>query len=277
MKKYACQYAIVRFLPYLETGEFANVGIVLFCPETKYFDYKLIPRARARITNFFEELDGKVYREALETFEWELSRIKDYFHEWDGDVLKKHVLANIFVEFTRPRETMLRFDSIRTKLCEDPEREIENVFSHYVERNFATKKYQEKLLEKEVRKVLKTGQVSGLYRTFTFGHPDTYHATFPFVYVKDKIPVKAIKPLSLDQKEPTKIFDHGWLWMAKIGKLKDMRLLPDELLIPVQGPTEATGPRVESFKEIMHQLKNMALVVETKERQKILEFARQAF
>jgi len=29
MKKFACQYAIVRFLPYLETGEFANVGIVM--------------------------------------------------------------------------------------------------------------------------------------------------------------------------------------------------------------------------------------------------------
>ena len=61
----------MRFLPYLETGEFANVGIVLFCPESGYFGYKLMSRVRARITAFFEELDGKVYREALETFQWD--------------------------------------------------------------------------------------------------------------------------------------------------------------------------------------------------------------
>lgn len=32
MNKLACQYAVVRFLPYAETGEFANVGVALACP-----------------------------------------------------------------------------------------------------------------------------------------------------------------------------------------------------------------------------------------------------
>ena len=52
MKKYACQYAIVRFLPYLETGEFANVGIVMLCPDAGFFDFKLLRHVR-RITAFF--------------------------------------------------------------------------------------------------------------------------------------------------------------------------------------------------------------------------------
>ena len=29
MKPLACRYAIVQFMPYAETGEFANVGVVL--------------------------------------------------------------------------------------------------------------------------------------------------------------------------------------------------------------------------------------------------------
>lgn len=36
MKKFACQYAIDRFLPYMETGEFANVGIVMLCPDAGF-------------------------------------------------------------------------------------------------------------------------------------------------------------------------------------------------------------------------------------------------
>ncbi|HVK54151.1 MAG TPA: DUF3037 domain-containing protein, partial [Burkholderiales bacterium] len=31
----ACHYAIVRFLPFVETGEFANVGVVLFSPNAR--------------------------------------------------------------------------------------------------------------------------------------------------------------------------------------------------------------------------------------------------
>lgn len=30
--KTACHYAIARFMPFIETGEFANVGVVLFSP-----------------------------------------------------------------------------------------------------------------------------------------------------------------------------------------------------------------------------------------------------
>jgi len=33
----ACHYAIVRFLPFVETGEFANVGVVLFSPNARHF------------------------------------------------------------------------------------------------------------------------------------------------------------------------------------------------------------------------------------------------
>ncbi len=41
MKLVACRYAVVQFAPYRETGEFANAGVVLMCPETGHFDFKL--------------------------------------------------------------------------------------------------------------------------------------------------------------------------------------------------------------------------------------------
>ncbi len=47
LNKLACRYAILRFLPYTETGEFANVGVVLACPATGYFGFKLETRRYA--------------------------------------------------------------------------------------------------------------------------------------------------------------------------------------------------------------------------------------
>ena len=72
--KYACQYAIVRFLPYAETGEFANVGIVLICPQTGYFNFKLLKHVR-RISAFFEELDAAIFKNTYKTFFAELTRL----------------------------------------------------------------------------------------------------------------------------------------------------------------------------------------------------------
>ncbi|WP_253275820.1 DUF3037 domain-containing protein, partial [Xanthomonas vasicola] len=43
-----CQYAIVQFLPYPETGEFANVGVVLACPQMRYLGVRIAPHRRTK-------------------------------------------------------------------------------------------------------------------------------------------------------------------------------------------------------------------------------------
>ena len=40
IKKLACNYTVLRFLPYTETGEFVNLGVALACPDLHWFDYK---------------------------------------------------------------------------------------------------------------------------------------------------------------------------------------------------------------------------------------------
>ena len=49
----ACHYAIVRFMPFVETGEFGNVGVVLFSPTARFFGFRLLGQRISRITNFF--------------------------------------------------------------------------------------------------------------------------------------------------------------------------------------------------------------------------------
>jgi len=48
--KTLCLYAIVRFMPYAETQEFANVGVVMCVPDKNIFKFKLAPKHFARIT-----------------------------------------------------------------------------------------------------------------------------------------------------------------------------------------------------------------------------------
>jgi len=42
MNRTICQYSLIRFIPFAETEEFANIGIVVYLPETKQLRFKLL-------------------------------------------------------------------------------------------------------------------------------------------------------------------------------------------------------------------------------------------
>lgn len=86
VNKFTCQYALRhRFCPFVETGEFANVGVVLLSPEGRFFGYKLLKKY-GRITQFFHQLDRKVYLDGKALFLEELERFAAHLrqHALDG-------------------------------------------------------------------------------------------------------------------------------------------------------------------------------------------------
>lgn len=135
----ACHYAIARFMPFVETGEFANVGVVLFAPKARYFGFKLLGRRDARVTNFFDQFDGQVFRVTLRQFGDELQRVKDLMNGHGTDQKARKLDPNgafaLWLEVVKPRETMLRFSEPRVVLTRAPEQQLPALYAHYVERH----------------------------------------------------------------------------------------------------------------------------------------------
>ena len=68
MTNVPCLYVIVCFSPFIETGQFANVGIVTDnWSGAAFFDFKLLLYRYSRVTRFFEHLNPKVFRETMRT------------------------------------------------------------------------------------------------------------------------------------------------------------------------------------------------------------------
>ncbi len=256
MKKLACQYAIVRFAPFVETGEFANVGIVMMAPDHRYFGFELGLKRYARITRFFEDVDAQLYRKTLHNLREELERIADLLetHGFDRQLKEDDVdfARHLFAELVRPRETIVRFGEVRTVLTDDPAKKLKELFAFYVERNFVTKKYQEELLEKGVRELLDRIHVGKFFEKTKVGD-ENYHVTFPFVYRKNDRPDKIIKPLHLAHAEPTRIYEHGDAWIHRIKRLKDKYLDPKRVLFALSGPDEE-GNRLTAYSDIEREL-----------------------
>jgi len=276
VNKIACNYAIVRFAPFVETGEFANVGIVMIAPKYCYFGFKLGIKKYARITHFFNNLDHKVYQATLYNLRDELKRATNMLKQHGFDKRLKNNDVNfatkLFGEIIRPRETIVRFSNIRTVLTDNPAEKLEELFGYYIERNFVTKEYQESILEKGVRKLLYDANVGDHFVRTKVGD-DEYYTNFPFVEQRNERPIKIIKPLHLAYDELKKIIDHGAAWVNKIEQLKKRDLLPNKVLFTVAEPDVSTK-RWDACKEIEDKLlgAGVAVVLATKQ-QEIIDFA----
>lgn len=273
MKKYACRYAIVKFLPYPETGEFANIGIVLACPAIGYMDFLLLDKGHRRIATFFEELDARVYKQAVMGFGDELRRIRaDVQRGWSLNA-EPELLRQVFDQLVHPREAIVRFDAARVVMAEEPETVLHELFNHYVHREFTKNQvYQEKLLVIGTRNVLRGLKLVQPFRPDTLGDNE-YHAKFDFVQRVDGNPVKVIKPFYLAQEDTNKIYQHADAWLQRMRRLRNRKQLPAQVLFAVQAPDEVDVPRYKAFADIRDELRAMDILVATADTHQLTQFA----
>lgn len=261
MKNFACRYAIVQFAPYTETGEFANVGIVIACPETGYFDFKLQTRRYARITAFFDELNADVYRMALKSIQTELERIQRLIVDLPTTPKRADQIRDLLTALTHPREAMVRFNQVRPILTQEPAAQLIKLFDHYVDHAFATPEYVEQTITKRIQTLLDGLALPAPFKSERIGD-DQIHANFPLVQRLDGELTKIIKPFNLAQDEPNRIFDHGDAWLQKVRRLRRRNLLPRDVLFAVAAPPQSDLKRFGAYKEICVELKqeNVQLV-----------------
>ncbi|MHB0889092.1 DUF3037 domain-containing protein [Acidithiobacillus sp.] len=274
MKKIPCLYAIVRFAPFVETEEFANVGIILLAPTEQYFGFRLLDRRYARVTRFFAEMKPRIFNTSMRNLREELQRVAVLLRERDPvPNLDSDFGRSFFAEIIRPRETIIKFSEPRSVLAADPKAQLKALYGFYVERNFATQEYQEALMVKGLRGWLVEAQLADRFHSERLGD-DTYGATFPFVEGDPGRPLKAIKPLYLGQDDPTRIIDHGGQWALRVARLRKRQRLPQELLFAVQGPEEEGSSRFEAYEEAVEELRqaNVA-VLPFADKERILSFA----
>jgi hypothetical protein len=253
MKQVACRYAVVQFVPYLETGEFANVGVAMVCPHTGYFGFKLQnTRKTKRITSFFDELPRAVFARAVQGIRTELQRIDELVTR-QAAAGRPETLREVFEGLVHPREAIIRFSAPRVVLTDDPARELAEKFDHYVDRSFATPEYVEQEIERRIKALLGSLELKLPFRPARVGDEEVY-VRFPLVQQRGATVAKIIKPFNLNQAEPMGIYDHGGTWLQRIQRLRKRNLLPNDVLFAVRGPMPSDLKRFAAFQDIRREL-----------------------
>lgn len=126
--QHVCNYAVLRFLPYPETGEFVNVGVVVHCADLDWCGYAGDDHDVERVTQFFPTVEaGDYQRQHQATFE-ELERVRTLMVNTND----RRLARSIFQELVRPRESVFRFGEVRTAMTDNPALLVGQLCEQYV-------------------------------------------------------------------------------------------------------------------------------------------------
>ena len=256
MNKQICKYSIIRFQPYPETEEFANIGIVLYVTASKRLEFKLLDvKQHARITHFFDHpLCKDVFVQTSKIIRSEIERIKTFSNE------KASADVDLYAELIRCREDIIRFSESRVLFCIDPVETVDKLFEHYIHRSFIHEPAHEDKIKKQVRELLERCNLGEKYKEGTIGDADRYEVKFPFVCKNTKQSV--IKPINFMQGKPSQLIDHGLSWLAKVQQLeKHSFIRPDDILFAYDAPDEVNSPLYPAFDEIRRQIEQAGIVM----------------
>jgi len=277
-----CNYALVRFLPYPEAGEFVNVGVVVHSPTSGFFDYRMMPtNATKRVRGFFPELELNLYKEALKNCEAELTRMRQEIGIAGAAAEQmafdpRGVGLGLFRELIRPRETVIRFSGAGTARTEQPVTLLRELFLRYVRRMFAPKEYQESMMQERVSKTLKQHQLITLFREGKVGN-DEYHVRFPFIHRSVSGVFSVIKPINLGQEDSTRIYEHGEMWLNRIRRLRKLSQAPDRMLFPVHSVQTKGTKQAMAASEICQELADLGAIVSSEnDESRLVMFAKEA-
>jgi hypothetical protein len=255
-------YHVVRFLPYPETGEFVNIGVILFCPQIGFFDFMLETHKSKRATDFFPELERHLLQAALASFTAEADHFKKLFRQDGTRVFRFEVGFGMeyYATFTRPREGLIRFSNPRTGMVAagvTPEQVLGKLFADNVQRQFAQdKEYHERQMQKRLQQDLVRAALYTYYKPGKIGNDD-YHVGFPFIYSRNDKPVKAMKPLNLNKSDSTDIYNHGGEWQLRLARLHKFGLAPEQLILAVDCPADTEGRRATAANEVCQMLREI--------------------
>ena len=150
-------YSIVRFRPFVETGEFANVGVVAVDTATGDMAHKLSPRRVRRISVFFQDMDPRLLASAISFLDDEIRRVAVLASKHGAGEARR-----LFDHLTKGRESTLVFSEPRAIRLENGVAEaVDKLFAKYVKRAFASAEYRETVPTREIKNHLRRQHIAG--------------------------------------------------------------------------------------------------------------------
>lgn len=253
-----CLHSIIRFRPYVETGEFVNVGVLVADGDGSSLHWRLETSRHRRVTTFFEELDRRVFTESVKSLKRELERIEDMIDRPDLFQQRRSPgAAALLADLARAKEGLLVFTPPAAIWVPSAEEALDDLYKRFVERQFAkTPEYQVTLMIRAMGDRLAKWNLRSEYVVRRPIGDSRYHMVVPFLRRDGAV---AIHPVALSEYgEQTDLFRHADSVLSAVRRMREFGTLPKALVVPVRLPTESRLR--EAGESVMEELNRMQVV-----------------
>ena len=270
MKKYACKYVVLRFAPYSDTGEFANVGVLLYSKNHNSFVFKLdMTDVGARVSKFFHIDDKKVFKFAMASYQKELVFIQE-------QVNHHHMTAQHAFDFlVKPRATLLRFSEVRTVITDSIDDTLNSIFARMVSHSSASQARNRQKLSSLLRSQLDSLCLERPFKQHTFTK-SVFEARYDFIQLSEQgEPLKLIQPIEInDRLTPKEIFGVVDNNEVRLNRMASLELLPKKVLLPFSLNENRTDEADEAWSIVKAELSSIGELVDIRNTSVIEEFAK---
>jgi hypothetical protein len=129
MKTYEFSYCILRYRRDPDAGEFANIGVTLWCRETRFLGFQGCPRY-GRLARFFKGLDVDGYRRLIGCVDRQFKLLAaDLLQSFEPGAASALDLAARVVPVD---DGSLVWGALRGGVTPDPVAELSRLFDRYI-------------------------------------------------------------------------------------------------------------------------------------------------
>ncbi len=213
-------FTVLRYMHDIVTGEFVNIGVVLYAPKARFLSAACTPRY-GRLSRMFCEVNGEHFKQVVRYIQVKLEEEGEkLISELPFDAMPKSV-----TEFTArvlpPDDSSLQFSPEGFGLTENPETALEQLYTRHVEKYYEKperqsrsdedvwKLFKKPLEEKRILGSLMPHQIIG----------NNYEYEFKYAW-KNKL-WRVQEPVSFDLMEASSITDKANAWLGRITSLVD--------------------------------------------------------
>lgn len=213
-------FSVLRYIHDIVTGEFINVGVVLYAPKVKFLSAMCTPRY-GRLSKMFSNINGDHFRQVVRHIQARLEEEGErLITELPFEKLPASV-AGFTSKALPPDDSSLQFSPEGFGITEKPQETLEQLYSRYVEKYYEkTERYgrgdediwrifKKPLEEKKVISNLKPHQIIG----------KNYDYEFEYCW-KNEI-WHLHEPVSFDLVEANSITDKANGWLGRATSLFD--------------------------------------------------------
>jgi hypothetical protein len=207
-------FSVIRYVHDTVSGEYVNVGIVVYAPELRYIKARCTTR-HSRVSSMFQGVDGTDFRLLMHYVETQINKLGERFAS-PLDLMKKEADVLDFIRTVITfDDSALQFSTSGGGLTIKPDVTLESLFDRYVNKYMAEKPKTTRY-DEDVWKVFKQSfernNVLKRLREHSITTPQTEYV-FEHSWKNDIW--HCLEPVSFDYADPRIIREKAERWFGK--------------------------------------------------------------